>query len=38
MDYATKVESKGKDVISGSSLIVEEMLRTAIDKLKNDYK
>ncbi|MNK30203.1 hypothetical protein D3C87_486180 [compost metagenome] len=38
MDYATKVESKGKDVISGSSLIVEEMLRTAIDRLKNDYK
>lgn len=38
MDYATKVESKGKDVISGSSLIVEEMLRKAIDKLKNDYK
>lgn len=38
MDYATKVESKGKDVISGSSLIVEEMLRKAIDKLKNDYR
>ena len=37
MDYATKVESKGKDVISGSSLIVEEMLRKAIDRLKNDY-
>lgn len=38
MDYATKVESKGRDVISGSSLIISDMLINAINKLKNDYK
>ncbi|WGQ15576.1 hypothetical protein [Sphingobacterium faecium] len=35
MDYATKVESKGRDVISGSSLIIEEMLMLTINRLKN---
>lgn len=38
MDYATKVESKGRDVILGSSLIISDMLINAINKLNNDYK
>lgn len=34
MEYAAAVESRGKDVITGSSLEAEEMLKRAIDRLK----
>lgn len=34
MSYAGVVESRGKDVITGSSLEAEEMLRQAIERLK----
>jgi len=35
MGYAAAVESRGKDVITGSSLEAEEMLRAAIERLKS---
>lgn len=34
MGYAAAVESRGKDVITGSSLEAESILKAAIDKLK----
>jgi len=34
MEYAAAVENKGKDVITGSSLIAETMLNQAMAKLK----
>lgn len=33
MDYAAAVEARGKDVISGSSLQVEQWLKTALSNL-----
>lgn len=38
MDYAAALESKGKDVITGSSLIAEEELKTALANIKNKIK
>lgn len=35
MEYAASVESRGKDVITGSSLIAEDLLKKAIDRLKS---
>ncbi len=35
MGYAASVESRGKDVITGSSLIAEDLLKQAIAKLKS---
>lgn len=35
MDYAAAVESKGKDVITGSSQIIEGWLKNALSGLKN---
>lgn len=35
MSYAAAVESRGKDVITGSSIIVEETLKQAIQRLKS---
>lgn len=35
MDYAGVVESRGKDVITGSSLVAEEILKRALDRLKS---
>lgn len=35
MEYAAAVESKGKDVITGSSQIVEDWLKNALQALKN---
>lgn len=35
MGYAAAVESRGKDVITGSSLEAEEMLKAAIERLKS---
>lgn len=34
MEYAASVESRGKDVITGTSLEIEDMLKEAIKKMK----
>lgn len=38
MEYAAAVEAKGRDVITGSSQIVEGWLKNALDNLKNKIK
>ena len=38
MDYAASVESKGKDVLTASSILAKEQLITAMDKIKNSLR
>jgi len=38
MDYAASVESKGKDVLTASSILAKEQLITAMEKIKNSLR
>jgi hypothetical protein len=38
MDYAAAVESRGKDVLTGSSLIAKKQLKAAFKSLKSNFK
>ena len=38
MEYAASVESKGKDVLTASSILAKEQLITAMEKIKNSLR